>query len=474
MITAIGAVLLPFCLWFWRRPANLLVLVIVFSIFSASAIIVIGGLGVTPALLPTAMFVSLFAINLFNNIHYPAERQAFTIMLPFILVTIGAVASSVIMPRLFMGQVMVWPQKVSAFFVRSPLAPNAGNFTQDMYLIANAMLAATAAVYLTRPGKVLPRLLDAYFASGLLVILIALWQFASTILHIPFPSSFFLSNPGWSQLDDQTIGILTRLNGPFSEPSSLSAYMCASLSAAGWSVMNGDRRWLPRATFLGGIVVVLLSTATTGYVTMAAMAALLLARVAIRATPQMRRRVVLTAAGIGVAGGISAVALPLATPEAGQEATIILNSVLDKTQSASYRARSQADYDSLQEMMKTYGLGVGWGSNRSSSLLPGLLAAIGIWGVAGLLWFGFALTLRARQAMRMTRAPDLQHVIRGTSASLLSSLISALLSGPTISSPDFYLLLAMLVAATARARFETKTAWLPAPTDRSLSEPVPA
>lgn len=197
MITAIGAVLLPFCLWFWRRPSNILVLVIVFSVFSASAIIVVGGLGVTPALLPTAMFVSLFAINLFNGVHYPAERQTFTILLPFILVTIGAVASSVIMPRLFMGQVMVWPQKISAFFVRSPLAPNAGNFTQDMYLIANALLAVTAAAYLTRPGRILPRLLDAYFASGLLVILIALWQFASTILHIPFPASFFLSNPGW-------------------------------------------------------------------------------------------------------------------------------------------------------------------------------------------------------------------------------------------------------------------------------------
>ncbi|CAG4902017.1 unnamed protein product [Acidocella sp. C78] len=81
--------------------------------------------------------------------------------------------------------------------------------------------------------------------------------------------------------------------------------------------------------------------------------------------------------------------------------------------------------------------------------------------------------MRARQAMRITRAPDLRYVIRGTSASLLSSLISALLSGPTISSPDFYLLLAMLVAATARAQFEAKAVWQPAPINHPLSEPVP-
>lgn len=105
-------------------------------------------------------------------------------------------------------------------------------------------------------------------------------------------------------------------------------------------------------------------------------------------------------------------------------------------------------------MRATYGFGVGWGSNRSSSLLPGLCAAIGVWGVGGLVWFGLSLTCQARRAMRLTADPALHYAIRGSAAALISNLISALLAGPTISSPDFYLLLAMLVAATARAQRE--------------------
>jgi hypothetical protein len=42
---------------------------------------------------------------------------------------------------------------------------------------------------------------------------------------------------------------------------------------------------------------------------------------------------------------------------------------------------------------------------------------------------------------------------------LISGLISALLSGPTISSPDFYLLLAILIAATANVEREAAHLW---------------
>lgn len=450
MITAIGSLLILPCLWFWRRPAALLALVLVYSVFSAAAILVVGALGVTPALVPAAMFIGLFLLNMFNGVRYHAERPALLLLAPFVLVICGALISSFIMPRLFEGDVLVWPQKISPFLVRSPLAPNAGNITQDMYLLANALLTICAALYLTRPGMLLTRLLDAYLASGLLVIFIAFWQFAGNILHIPYPSAFFHSNPGWSQLSDQTIGSLTRLNGPFSEPSSLSAYMCASLSAAGWVMLNGDRRLLPRLTFCGGLCVVLLTTASTGYVTLLAMALLLVARVVIAGGPLLRKRLAIGMAVFLVLGGLAAGAVPAVAPGAAKEAMLVINATLDKRQSSSYQDRSTADRDSLLEMSATYGLGVGWGSNRSSSLLPGLLAAIGLWGVGGLVWFGGVLTLRARRAMRRTEDPLLRHVMRGSAAALISALVSALLSGPTISSPDFYLLLAMLVAATAR------------------------
>lgn len=455
MITMIGGLLLPLCLWFWLRPAALLVLVLVYSVFSAAALVVISGFGVTPALLPTTMFIGLFLINTLNSVHYPAERSVLLLLLPFVLVTCGALLSSVIMPRLFEGEVLVWPQKITAFFVRSPLSPNVGNITQDMYLLTDVLLTVTAALYLTRPGVLLVRLMDFYFVCGLMVVAIAIWQFTSNMFHIPYPDQFFLSNPGWALLSDQTMGWLTRLNGPFSEPAALSAYMCSSLSAAGWVILNGDHRLLPRITFWGSLAVLMLTTASTGYVTLLVMSTLLALRSAFAGSSALRRRI---AAGLAlglIVGGGAVLLIQAVVPGAFQEAGMVLNATLNKTQSASYQARSTADWDSLREMYTTYGLGVGWGSNRSSSLLPGLCAAIGLWGVGGLVYFGLLLTRQARRAMRLTTDPVLHYTIRGASVALISNLISALLSGPTISSPDFYLLLAMLVAATARAQRES-------------------
>lgn len=459
MITMIGGLLLPLCLWFWRRLAVLLMLVLVYSVFSAAALFVVGGFGITPALMPAAMFIGLFTLNTFNGVRYPAERPALLLLLPFILVICGALLSSMIMPRLFEGEVLVWPQKVTAFFVRSPLAPNVGNITQDIYLLANALLTVTAALYLTRDESILVRLVDIYFISGLITIVISIWQFSSNILHTPYPTQFFLSNPGWAQLSDQTMGWLTRLNGPFSEPAALSAYMCASLSTAGWVIINGDRRWLPRLVFWGALTVVLLTTASTGYITLLGMGTLLTMRGVFAASPAMRRRigggVVLVLLFGGLVGGVT----PIIAPSVAREEQVVLDATLYKTQSSSYQDRSTADWDSFQEMYSTYGLGVGWGSNRSSSLLPGLCASIGVWGVGGLVWFGFSLAFRARRAMRLTTDPSLRYAIRASAAALISGLISALLSGPTISSPDFYLLLAILIAATANVEREAAHLW---------------
>ncbi len=335
MITMIGGLLFPVCLWFWRRPAALLMLVLLYSVFSAAALVVIGGFGVTPALLPTVMFISLFVLNAANGMRYPAERQVWLLLFPFILVVFGALASSVIMPRLFAGEVLVWPQKVTAFFVRSPLEPNAGNITQDVYLLTDAVLTVAAALYLTRPGALPAKLLDCYFMAGLIVIVIALWQFAGNTLHIPYPADFFLSNPGWAQLSGETMGSITRLNGPYSEPAALSAEMCATLSAAGWVIINGDKRWLPRLTFCGALIVALLTTASTGYITLLAMMALLGVYSMLSGNPALHGRMVAGVALVLVLGGLVVGLVSIAAPGVVAETGTVLDATLNKTQSSS-------------------------------------------------------------------------------------------------------------------------------------------
>ncbi|MGO9817287.1 MAG: O-antigen ligase family protein [Acidocella sp.] len=442
-------------------PARLLELVVVGSVFAAAAAVVIGGFGVTPALVPAALFVTLFMIEICQGAHYPAEKTVLGVMWPFIAVVAGAIASSFIMPRLFEGEALVWPQKMSGFLALVPLAPNSGNYTQDMYLLVNASLAVTAAIYLTRDGFNLRRLLDGYFVAGLLAAFIAAWQFASNELHVWYPTDFFLSNPGWALLSTQTMGSLTRLNGPFSEPASLAAYLCSSVSAAAWVIFNGDKALLPRLTLVSGLAIILLCTSATGYLALAIMTGLLLVRTFLAAAPATRRRVV---TGTFIAGVLVALAIattPVVAPSVAEEAKIIFTSTTNKQQSASYTARTTSDRDSLRAMEASDFLGVGWGSNRSSSLGPGLCAAIGVWGIFGLLGFIAVLYRHLTIAHRVADASS-RAVMQGCSAGLLAALTATMLSGPTISSPDFYLLLGLLVGTAARARHQARAVFQPA------------
>ena len=449
MITAIGVILIPICLVFYKRPWHLLSLIFYYSVFSAAAIIVLGGAGITPGLLPASLFTLTFVVGLATGVRYPGERRAIIVLTPFILVIAGALISSVLMPRLFFGEVLVWPQKMSGLFVRSPLAPNSGNYTQDMYLLSDALLTVTSAIYLTRPGAKLNRLLDCYLSASFLVDGISLWQFLGNTAHIWYPSTFFLSNPGWAELSSETVGSLIRLNGPFSEPSSLSAYLCAPVSAAAWLVLKGDKRLMPRLVLGLGLCVILASTATTGFATLGIMSGILILRSVIVSSIRLRQRILIVTVFAVMLGGIVTYLTPIIAPSVASQASLVVDSSLNKGQSSSYRDRSTADSDSFNEMLQTSGLGVGWGSNRSSSLLPGLCASIGLWGIAGLVWFGCALSFSLKRVMRLTIDPAPARVVSGASAAILSTLVSALLSGPTISSPDFFLLVGMLVAVAS-------------------------
>jgi len=454
MITALGMMFLPLCIYFWQVEARLLELVFCGAVFSAGAVIVVGGYGIAPALVPTAIFVGVFMLKLCLGTRYPAEKTVLGVLIPFMAVVVGALLSSLVMPRLFGGEILVWPQKLAGFVELTPLAPNSGNYTQDMYLLANAALLVTASLYLPRHGLNLRRLLDVYLASGLLVVVISVWQFAGNTAHIWFPTDFFLSNPGWALLSDESVGTLTRISGPFSEPSSLAGYLCGSVSASAWMIFNGDRARMPRILLVCGLIVVLISTATTGYVTLAVMGTLLGIRTCLGAKPALRRRVALAAAAAAALAGVCVATVPVVAPGVAQEAMIVINGTLNKQQSSSYEDRTEADRDSVHEMEESYGLGVGWGSNRSSSLVPGLCASVGIWGILGLLWFMANIVLHVRIAQRVAVDESQRIVMYGCSAGLLGTLTSALVSGPTISSPDFYLLLALLIATGARARYD--------------------
>jgi hypothetical protein len=269
-----------------------------------------------------------------------------------------------------------------------------------------------------------------------------------------FPTSFFLSNPGWALLSEESIGSVIRITGRFSEPAALAGYLCGIIGASGWMIFNGDRRTLTRLAFLSGLAVLLLCTSTTGYAALLIMAAGLALYTFVVGSATLKKRVLtgLTAGGVVVAIAIAAV--PAVAPGVAHQAVSIVNATLTKQQSSSYQDRTSTDTDSLKAAAASYGLGVGWGSNRSSSLIPGLAASVGVWGILGLLWFVARILSHVRIAQRRVLIPELKMVIHGCTGGLIGMLAAALLSSPGLTSPDFYLLLALLIAAAGRLRSE--------------------
>jgi hypothetical protein len=472
MITGLGAIFLPFCIFLWRTPLRLLQLTFIGSAFAAAAVLILGSYGVAPGLLPALLFIGYFLLRLALGATYPTGNGVLRVLTPFILVVIGALVSSLLMPRFFQDQIFVWPQKLSGFGVLTPLSPNAGNYTQDMYLITNAGLTVAASLYLvTTIGRNMQLLFNTYLYAGLTVVVISLWQFVSNTVHVWFPTSFFLSNPGWALLSDESIGSVIRLTGPFSEPAALASYLCGIIGASGWMIFNGDRRLLTRLALILGLGVLLLCTSTTGYAALLLMMAGLALYTFLVGPAILKKRVLigLTAAGVVVA--IAMAAMPAVAPGFAHHAVNIFNATVSKQQSSSYMDRTSTDLDSLKASAASYGLGVGWGSNRSSSLFPGLAASVGVWGVAGLLWFVARILFHVRIAQRRASNPELKMVIHGCTGGLVGILVAASISSPGLTSPDFYLLLGLLIAAAGRLRWEAGGAHAPLPRFTAFAAP---
>jgi hypothetical protein len=151
-----------------------------------------------------------------------------------------------------------------------------------------------------------------------------------------------------------------------------------------------------------------------------------------------------------VTGGLVLFTINLVQPSLLSDMQGILEATLNKQDSSSYQDRTTADIDSLIAFEDSFGFGTGWGSNRSSSLIPGLLATLGLPGMAGLIWFVVTLGKHVRHARRYAPSQDMVFVIDACCGALTGFLLGGLIAGPTISSVTFYFLLALLVACVAR------------------------
>ena len=450
-ITVLGMLLLPLSLFWSTRPVRLLQLAFIAAIFEAGAALAIGGsFGLPPAMVPGLLFIASILLQYALGMRYPAEAPVLRTMTPLLALLGYAVISEAVLPAAFAGRIMVWPQRPDVLQPGLvPLAFGSGNITQPLYLIMNVMVAIATALFMTRKGIPYRSLMSAYLLGGYIAVGLAFWQFAARIAHIPFIDDILYSNPGWA-IVEQNLGSVPRIQGPFSEPAGLAFYLsglcfcCLWLSAQGYRLMRINLL-LPLA-----MLAMLLSTSTTGILTLAVGLPATLLLAGFRANRKISGRlfkntVMLLLCGIVVLGPVFVL-----KPALLNSVSEVVTATLTKGDSDSYSERTSIDAAALDSIVPTYGLGVGWGSFRTSSLLPGLLANAGIFGVAMVLWLFMRVAGLAARAKARVAGHSARCLVDGFSAALCGQLAAALLSAPTIGSLGFFLQLGCVVGGAAR------------------------
>lgn len=455
-VTILGLALLPLTLIWAGNPMRLLQLAFVSAVFEAGAAMIFGAFGLPTAMVPGLMFIVFVVTQYALGMRYPGEAGVFWGLTPLIALLAYAVFSIVVLPDAFAGTIMIYPQK------NDPLAPGAqplvftaGNVTQTLYLAMNTFMAVAAALFVTRSAIPYRRIMSAYLLGGYTVVGLAFWNFASRVAGVPFPDDILYSNPSWA-IVEQVVGSVPRIQGPFSEPAGLAFYLsglcfcCLWLTAHGYRLMGVT--WLLALAMLA----MLLSTSTTGILTLVVGLPLILLFAAASSEGGALGRLAKTGGVLLLGGAIALAPAFIMKPELADMVSNVVDSTLNKGDSDSYAERSATDVAALDTISESYGLGVGWGSFRSSSLLPGLAANGGIPGLLCVLWLGVRMTRLARRPGRKSHGHPGKIVVDGFSASLCGQLTAALFSAPTIGSLAFFLQLGCVVGISARMAQEPR------------------
>lgn len=260
---------------------------------------------------------------------------------------------------------------------RSFLRFGPSNVAQFMYWVSHTTLLL---VFMGSRGFYnVKSVIDGVRAGFVVVLILSVWQLADKYLLIGFPYGFFLNSESYSLAWNAEVLGFNRLNGTFTEASVFSGNLAA---IAAFFLLDFVVSHQKISFFLYSLCLLLIAASVS---TSGIMAVFFLGVVhAIIEFYRFKR---------GGSGFVQFV-LPIAVISFGVVFFYLRFSdafnflVLFKVDSLSGQSRSGADIHSLDVFLQSYGLGVGFGSHRASSLL---MTALGCAGLLGIIYFSVAL-----------------------------------------------------------------------------------
>jgi len=372
------------------------------------------------------------------------------------LYTLFGIASAIIAPRIFANSINVVPlrfEESHGLFDTSPLMPSAQNITQSVYLACTLAIAIASYIVCRLRGGT-----NALISTAIAVswIHIALGLATAVAQGTPIEAFFELfRNGNYAQLN-QSYGNFVRIRGLFPEPSVFAEFGFA------YFVLNVElwyRSVRPRSTGCAALalgLILFFSTSSSAYVALAIYVVFFVLRLALVPNLAEGSRVRQFAIAIFSAVFLTACAFLIVPELVGRISDMVLEMTVAKSNSSSGQQRLFWAVQGWKLFKESYGLGVGPGSFRSSSLLMAIVGSTGVIGLASFVAYLFTVFQPARRSS-FGRSDDLTHTIGGAFAT--AAVVSLTTQFVASSSPDLGANFAFLSgAALALRRMASQTA----------------
>jgi hypothetical protein len=377
LITLIGLILM-----FRATSVGLLNFMMICSLFGGSAAITltaIGGSSVSPAHMALLFLIARIIAPGSKDIGKIPSGLRANVFFGFYAIY-GAI-TAFILPFVFQGQVDLVPMRpitMRSLYDVFPLSFSPQNITTGVYMLGSFMAAVSATVVARHPESAI-RVPVTAAIMGWTHVILGVVGVILTNLGLNFVFDFF-RNGSYAQLE-QSYGGLVRIAGVFPEASAYAAFGFA------WFVFNFEcwvRDVQPKWTGSAAValfLILILSTSGSAYVSLAGYSVLFALRTLLfpASLPVGKGTWI---GGVAIAGAALVGLMIIAVPGlAAQLGDMIHHMTFDKAESTSGQQRSFWAMQGWHAFLASYGLGVGPGSFRSSSIITAILGSTGVFGI---------------------------------------------------------------------------------------------
>jgi hypothetical protein len=390
-LTILGSIVIPISIGcFLLKPIYLLPLSIALSVFIGAAVFNISGT-YPIGLQPFYFIISLFFLGFIfkkkyclNFLRLKDENYKFFFLSLALFTAYSFISLS--FPIIFSGIQVLTPRGGIDAIEEGRLDSlvfSMSNIPPLIYIIFNSLYIHISLRFIEliqkMEGKIkfLELLTRGFYISAVFVISVGLYQALCFATGLKFPDFIFYSSVAYSGGGDQTISSIGRVASTFTEPSLAGSFLAA------FSIYLIELL-LVKKTFPIGFLLILtiltlfLTTSTLGYT---AFFLVLLIKIFFGLFNLVRRGALKKRNVLNVYIFFFALFVLLIVVFSSPFMQSILYEVIfNKSSSGSYLNRSASNEYSLILFFKTFGLGVGLGSHRPSSLLYFLLSNIGFIG----------------------------------------------------------------------------------------------